>query len=286
MDEGAARTDHVQDGRTRHWFYIDNALIDQYAAAIGAMGLAVYTALVRHANGSGKAYPSLRRLERLLGISRHTLIKYLDILEKHALIAKHYRKSTDGDATSTLYIILPVGGAGDAPRGATSAPRGEGDAPQVVQPVHHGGATSAPEGLKSFKDLRDLKDLNPPHSPPHGGELAVSGKKLATPRTKKKTSYPTDPDAQSTLRALVFDAALAAWAREKGLTMDIAAEWERFGSKALAKGYQYVDWRQAFMNWLTSPYQAHGQPPRKTNAQRAQELEAWAEQAMKERVHG
>jgi hypothetical protein len=255
MREGAQQADRVLDARPRHWFYIDNAVIDQHAAAIGAMGLAVYTALVRHANGSGKAYPSLRRLERLLGISRHTLIKYLDVLEKHQLIAKHYRKSADGDATSTLYRILPVGGAGDTPGGATSAPPGEGDAPQVVQPVHHGGARSAPEGLKSLKDLRDLKDLNPPHSPPLGGGLPVSGKTLATPRMKKKTGYPTDPDAQATLRALVFDAAFDTWVRDKGLTLDLGLEWERFGSKALAKGYQYVDWRHAFMCWLTSPYQ-------------------------------
>jgi CelD/BcsL family acetyltransferase involved in cellulose biosynthesis len=115
--------------------------------------------------------------------------------------------------------------------------------------------------------------------------VGVHGGKVATQRTRKKTYYPTDPDAQDTLRALVFDAHLAAWVREKGLTLDLAAEWERFASKALAKGYQYVDWRQAFMNWLTSPYQTPNTAP-DTLRQRKEALRAWAEKGMQESTHG
>ena len=277
MENGAERIDRVQDGRPRHWFYIDNAVIDQHAAEIGAMGLAVYMALVRHANGSGQAFPSLRRLERLLSLSRHTLIKYLEILEKHGLIARQHRLSPDGDATSTLYVILPVGGAPDAPRGEINAPPSATDTPRVVQHVHHGGAARAPEGLKIFKDSRDLKDSREA-TPSVGRPPALVFEDVSTQISRKKTYFPEDPDAQERLRLQVLTPTLQAWATAKGVTCDLAQEWEHFRGKAIANAYRYSHWPQAFRNWLTNDYQRPATPVRKTNAQRAQELEAWAQQ--------
>ena len=107
----------------------------------------------------------------------------------------------------------------------------------------------------------------------------------ATQERREKTYYPTDPDAQATLRTLVFDAGFDAWLHTTGITLNVADQWERFGRYALAHGKSYADWRHAFMNWLTSPYQA--QPPaQKTMHQRQEALRQWAEKGMQESQHG
>lgn len=146
----------VEDHRPQHWFWIDNLLIDEYLPAIGSHGLAIYALLARYANAKREAFPSLRRLQQQLHLSRHTLLKYLDLLEIHGLIKRTRRPSTYGDNESNLYILMEIpsipiqrGGALVAPPGAKYA---QSEFVPVVQPVHHlvqplhpGGATSAPE---------------------------------------------------------------------------------------------------------------------------------------------
>jgi len=47
---------------------------------------------------------------------------------------------------------------------------------------------------------------------------------------------------------------MAAYAIKQGIQHH-EEEFEHFYSNALAKGYQYVDWERAWMNWCRSPYQ-------------------------------
>lgn len=164
----------ITDGRERHWFYIDNAVIDDHTPAIGALGLAVYTTLVRHANGGGQAYPSLRRLGELLGLSRPTVIKYLALLEKEGLIASQHRTSEDGDPTSNLYTLLPVGGGkADLLGSQPPLPPSKGDLLGVVNDVYQGGKGGLHKGLKISKDSRDLKDPESPIIPLTGTKASV-----------------------------------------------------------------------------------------------------------------
>jgi hypothetical protein len=243
--------------------------------------LLLLLAIADHADDQGIAFPSVARLAKKTRMTERNIQLLLKRLLSSRELTIHLGEGPHGCHLYQLTIHDTCLCHG---RGENFSP----EKPSGVKKVRGEKSGKILPKISPKPSLDPSEELNlktPPIIPP-GGDVGVSGKKVAMPRMKKKTGYPTDPDAQATLRTLVFDAALDGWVREKGLTLDIAAEWERFGSKAIAKGYQYVDWRQAFMNWLTSPYQAHGYPARKTNAQRAQELQDWAEQAMKERTRG
>jgi len=119
--------------------------------------------------------------------------------------------------------------------------------------------------------------LTPPPIVPPGGNGRVKVRDMTPALRRKKTYFPTDPPRQEALRLEICDTALTTWMQNKGLALDVPAQWEAFRGKALAKGYQYLVWRQAFMNWLTSDYQQPAPTSRKTNAQRAANLKAWAQ---------
>jgi hypothetical protein len=75
----------LQDSRPRGWWWADNAVF-AHAAAIGPSGLAVYCALCRYAGEDRRAWPSLRTLGRLLGLSTNTVAAALDRLAERGLI--------------------------------------------------------------------------------------------------------------------------------------------------------------------------------------------------------
>src|SRR5437763_15473510 len=85
----------------------DNSLVDEYGEKIGAIGIAVYTVLARHADRvTGICYPCIGTIARKLKLGRTTVKKYLRLLLKHGLIAISGRLSEAGDATSNSYRIL------------------------------------------------------------------------------------------------------------------------------------------------------------------------------------
>jgi hypothetical protein len=88
-------------------FRVDNVIIDEYAEKIGAIGLAIYNVLARHADRvTGICYPSIRLIAQKLKLGRTTVKKYLRILLKYDLIAISSRLSDEGDPTSNLYMLL------------------------------------------------------------------------------------------------------------------------------------------------------------------------------------
>jgi GntR family transcriptional regulator len=90
-----------------HTFRVDNIIIDEYAEKIGAIGVAIYNVLARHADRqTGNCYPSIRLIAKKLALGRTTVKKYLRILLNHCLIAISPRLSDEGDPTSNLYILL------------------------------------------------------------------------------------------------------------------------------------------------------------------------------------
>jgi Helix-turn-helix domain len=249
--------ERLTDNRRTYTFYVDDAVLDVFGPQIGAYGIAVYALLARHAKHK-QAFPSYKLIQQKLKIGRMTVVRTLAALEKAGLITITTRKSRVGDYDTKLYTLCDLssfrgGGTCEVPPDTPQIPPGTCERPGVVPVRYQGGTCEVPEGI-SLKESH-LKDPDPPIVPPGGG-VAVSGKTVARPRTKKKTGYPTAPEAQATLRALVFDAAFDAWVRDKGLTIDLSVEWERFTGYGLAHGKEYADWRHAFMNWLTSPYQS------------------------------
>ena len=77
----------VRDLRNGDWYWIHKAIYANYTKKIGAIGLALYNAYCHYANkDSGASYPSVETLRNDLGVSRQTIFKYNEILEKNKLI--------------------------------------------------------------------------------------------------------------------------------------------------------------------------------------------------------
>jgi len=110
----------IKDNRRHHFFQIDNEVIDNYGPAIGAIGIAIYSAIVRHAGADGSSYPSHDTIATKTGVSRRSVIQYLSrmagedkerVLQANnlpPLIRIHRRKRKDGGLDSNVYELLPV----------------------------------------------------------------------------------------------------------------------------------------------------------------------------------
>ena len=89
-----------------HTFRLDNGLIDDYAAEIGAIGVAVYAVLQRYADRTtGQCWPSVATIARLLRLSKNCVKKYLHHLARRGLITIAPRSTAEGDPTSNLYTV-------------------------------------------------------------------------------------------------------------------------------------------------------------------------------------
>jgi len=89
-----------------HTFRLDNCLIDDYAAEIGALGVAIYAVLQRYADRTtGQCWPSVATIARLLRLSKNCVKKYLHLLAQLGLITIAPRATAAGDPTSNLYTV-------------------------------------------------------------------------------------------------------------------------------------------------------------------------------------
>jgi len=89
-----------------HTFRLDNCLIDDYAAEVGAMGVAVYAVLQRYADRTtGQCWPSVATIARLLRLSKNCVKKYLHLLARLGLITIAPRATAEGDPTSNRYTV-------------------------------------------------------------------------------------------------------------------------------------------------------------------------------------
>ncbi len=147
--------DILRDGRRRGWFHIDNTLLDDFGAAIGAYGIAVYAALARHADAKGVCFPSYQGIADKLGVSRRQVIRTVAVLVEHGLIRVQTRR-LPGKRPQNVYVLTddwcregtdarptPIVGAGVAPiNGDSDAPvtemhpTGDGGAPRLVTEMH------------------------------------------------------------------------------------------------------------------------------------------------------
>ena len=91
----------------RPHYRIDNIIVDEYGEKIGAIGIAVYNVLARHADrATGVSFPSIGTIAAKLKLGRTTVKKYLRMLLNHGLIAISPRQSEEGDPTSNSYRLL------------------------------------------------------------------------------------------------------------------------------------------------------------------------------------
>ena len=70
-----------------HTFRLDNCVIDDYAAEMGAIGVALYAVLQRYADRTtGQCWPSVSTMAATLSLSKKCVTKYLHHLTRLGLI--------------------------------------------------------------------------------------------------------------------------------------------------------------------------------------------------------
>jgi hypothetical protein len=82
------------------------------AGNLGALDLRVYIAIAGHANGDGKAYPSLARIAALTGAKRKNIPRSISRLEDASLLRRSRRQTERGGWDRSTYEIIfaePVG---------------------------------------------------------------------------------------------------------------------------------------------------------------------------------
>jgi len=89
-----------------HTFRLDNCVIDDYAAEMGAIGVAIYAVLQRYADRTtGQCWPSVSTIAATLRLSKNCVKKYLHHLARLGLIGLAPRYTAEGDYTSNLYTV-------------------------------------------------------------------------------------------------------------------------------------------------------------------------------------
>ena len=141
----------VRDNRGGEWWWAHNAIIDRYAPAIGAYGVAVYCALCRYAGRDQQTWVSQRTLREHLGLADATVRKALRALQDAALVEIEEQKDDRG-RTTNLYTLLPV-------RDAPTAAREVAPARDEAASLTRRGALQFMEKTHGERDPTELDEL-------------------------------------------------------------------------------------------------------------------------------
>lgn len=193
-------------------------------------------AIADHADDDGQAYPSIQRLAYKTRMTERNVQYVLKKLEQSNELTMHRNQGPHG---CHLFLIRLDGVKNFHPENFAPLKTFQGEAHFTggVKPI-------SPEPSLEPSEKKNKKKEKTPLSPPKG-----------TRTRALKFLLPESQAEQDTLKATILDDTLTAWCTKKGLTFDLDDQWDAFTRKALANGYKYTDWRLAFMNWLTSPYQ-------------------------------
>lgn len=104
------RTHNIRDKRDRRWFWTDNAMIEDYARALGIYAVGVYMVLCERAyNQTQRAEVSGGVIADLLGVGRSSVTEALFVLELHEIIdiQEQYDDATRQQLPS-VYTLLSV----------------------------------------------------------------------------------------------------------------------------------------------------------------------------------
>lgn len=106
MKEKQDEVFEVRDVRG-NFLWIDNEVVDQHAKKVGAIALAVYAVLCRHAdNKTGNCFPSQSLMAEKLGISISSIRRSVKALLDTGLIS--FKRDGVGCTAKTIYTVLPV----------------------------------------------------------------------------------------------------------------------------------------------------------------------------------
>lgn len=232
--------DILRDGRQRGWFHIDNALLDDFGAAIGAYGVAVYAALARHADAKGVCFPSYQGIADKLGISRRQVIRTVAVLVERGLIRVQTRRPP-GKRPQNVYVLTDDWctkgtDARAAPSSGAEASPMNGDRDAPVTETHPVGDREAPQ-LVTEMHSKETQRTIPRNKTQWGEESRSSHARSATRITDD----------------FVPSAELYAYATGKGVDRGEAdAMTERFILywQTTPKNALKIDWDKAWKSWL------------------------------------
>lgn len=100
-------TKRVIDKRSKEKFMIDDAYLNGQAKLCGWQATLVYNSLCRHANKGQESFPSIKLISEELNISRPTVLKGLENLEKYnVIIVEKQQHGKAGKWLNNSYILL------------------------------------------------------------------------------------------------------------------------------------------------------------------------------------
>ena len=134
----------IRDERGRDRFFTDNELIDGgYGSRLGPYGIAIYVALVRHADYTSQdSWPSYQRLADETGMSRRQAMREVEELCALKMLVKHPRQDDKGDPTSNLYVLTST-------KEWSLSGGSDYQSPGVVTTSHQGSDYQSPKGYSS-----------------------------------------------------------------------------------------------------------------------------------------
>jgi Helix-turn-helix domain len=100
--------DKLRNRRSKHWFWIDNEVIDSHGKQLGPYGVAIYAMLSRFADQEGECWPSLAILSSRIGISKQKAINCIKQLENLGLVIREQRTDDGRGQISTMYTLVSV----------------------------------------------------------------------------------------------------------------------------------------------------------------------------------
>lgn len=137
MDDDRPARDIEEGG----WAWVQHEIINEYGPQLGAYGIAIYVVLASQVQRKDHAIAkaSLRFIERAIGTSRPTVVKFLGKLESLGLIVK-----TGSEGETNCYTLLDARGGGKRHL-PPPAPSGKRDLPGVVNEIDQGGKRGLPK---------------------------------------------------------------------------------------------------------------------------------------------
>ena len=241
----------VEDKRGHYFYRIDNAVIEEYGPKIGAYGLAVYNVLAMYAGRKDSAFPSLRTIEKDLGISRPTIVKAIDTLIEVGLITKERRRNERGDHTSNVYTLVPV-------RGKRDLPRTQQDLPPPVNDIDHGGKPDLPE-LDSVNDTQYEQDYGTEGA---DAPAPVAPGKASVGQADKEQA----PDLKKNPLVVAFRDYNKRWPTHGQMRQIVEANpdpelWQRAMVAWVGKGYKVTN-IEGMLEWALDPSRIPQPPPK------------------------
>ena len=135
----------IRDNRGGNWFWLHNAIIDQYGAELGSYGIAVYVCLCRHVGQEQFTWVSQKELAAEIGSSRRQVQRELTKLQDLGLLAVDEQQNEHGQTSNTYTLLAPPRAAQTRGSAAQAHPPRQEGAPLQLRNKTQRTRNPAPE---------------------------------------------------------------------------------------------------------------------------------------------